>query len=155
MGRAGTILVVEDDAEIRSLLASRLERAGYRPVVAANGREALDRLAEEVPDVMLLDWMMPTLGGAEVLEHVATDPRLRALPVVVISAVDRPVSTAHPIAVMLGKPVRMRTILAVVGRLIGLPPLDTPPLDETIGRARHDTVPDGADATARIRRRAT
>jgi class 3 adenylate cyclase len=81
------ILVVDDDEDNRYALAQRLGREGYANVaVAANGRQALDRLASGSFDCVLLDIMMPELDGYQVLERMKADPVLRYVPVIVISA---------------------------------------------------------------------
>jgi len=84
---AGTVLVVEDDPAVREILRRVLERDGWSVVEAANGRIALDRVAAGVPDLVLLDLMMPEMDGFAFLETV----RRRAgwsTPVVVITAKD-------------------------------------------------------------------
>ena len=83
------ILVVDDNEDNRYTLARRLRKEGYDDVVfAVNGREALDLLAKEDFDLVLLDIMMPEMDGQRVLEHLRADGRLANLPVIVISALD-------------------------------------------------------------------
>jgi class 3 adenylate cyclase/CheY-like chemotaxis protein/putative methionine-R-sulfoxide reductase with GAF domain len=87
----GRILVVDDTAFNRQLLARLLKGIGHEPVESSNGREALDRLrdVDQPPiDVILLDILMPEMDGYQVLEALAADPALRHLPVIVISGVD-------------------------------------------------------------------
>ena len=83
-----SILVVDDDPLNRKLLVRLLEQEGHRVETAANGREALERVPEEPPDVVLLDIVMPELDGITVLERLKADPDLQHLPVIMISAVD-------------------------------------------------------------------
>lgn len=78
------ILVAEDDAEMRSLLADALRDDGYRVVEAVDGREAVMRLVEETFDVVITDLRMPHLGGFDVLEVARRAEG--APPVIVISA---------------------------------------------------------------------
>jgi adenylate cyclase len=81
------ILVVDDNEDNRYTLVRRLEREGYRDLAtAADGREALDRLAAGAFDLVLLDVMMPELDGIETLARIKADPGLRHVPVVMISA---------------------------------------------------------------------
>ena len=83
------ILVVDDNEDNRYTLIRRLRREGYTDVVtAADGREALGRLAETDFDLMLLDIMMPEMDGYSVLEKLRASGRLASLPVIVISAID-------------------------------------------------------------------
>jgi adenylate cyclase len=84
----GTILVVDDNPSNRDLLVRRLERLGHRAVTAENGRLALEQLAGQAFDLVLLDIMMPEMNGYQVLERLKADPAHRFLPVVMISALD-------------------------------------------------------------------
>ena len=85
---AGRLLVVDDDAQNRELLARRLERLGYRVAQAEHGRAALEKLAAEPFDLLLLDVVMPELDGFQVLQRLQADGCLRDLPVIVLSASD-------------------------------------------------------------------
>ena len=86
--RPSRILIVDDTEAIRELLARRLGREGHHVVEVANGRAALDRVALEIFDLILLDMMMPDLNGYEVLTQLKADVRFRHIPVIVISALD-------------------------------------------------------------------
>ena len=79
---------MDDDRLNRTLLARTLEASGHAVTTAANGREALDALRAGLPDVVLLDVLMPELDGMGVLERMKSDPVLRDVPVIMISAVD-------------------------------------------------------------------
>ena len=81
-----TILVVEDDAWIRSLIADLLTGEGYHVVQAANGRAGLDMAAEHDPDVILLDLAMPEKSGLDVLHELKTSKPTQDIPVIVVSA---------------------------------------------------------------------
>jgi DNA-binding response OmpR family regulator len=85
MSRERTILVVDDDAEIRDLTATVLTGAGYAAVTCANGREALSRLAAERFDLVLLDINMPEMDGWETLRLLRADDSLAATPIVMFS----------------------------------------------------------------------
>jgi class 3 adenylate cyclase len=85
---AGRLLVVDDNETNRDLLSRTLERQGHRVAAVEGGRQALERLAREPFDVMLLDIMMPDMNGFQVLERVKDDPALRHVPVIMISALD-------------------------------------------------------------------
>ena len=82
------ILVVDDGAENRDVLRRRLERSAHAVETAENGRRALELLAERPFDLVLLDVMMPELDGFAVLEAIKGDPKLRDIPVIMISALD-------------------------------------------------------------------
>ena len=81
-------LVVEDDADTRVWLRRMLREEGWTVVEAANGREALARLADVAPDVVLLDLIMPEMDGFELLEELRHDEVWRRLPVVVVTAAE-------------------------------------------------------------------
>jgi len=82
------LLVVDDDAMNRDLLRRRLVAQGYLITTASDGREALTRLRTEPFDLVMLDLVMPEMDGNEVLQAMKADPRLRDLPVVLISGLD-------------------------------------------------------------------
>lgn len=84
----GRILVVDDLEANRDLLTRRLGRDGHSVAAAESGRGALDRMAAEDFDLVLLDLMMPDMNGFEVLERLKADPRLHDVPVIMISALD-------------------------------------------------------------------
>lgn len=87
-GAAGRILVVDDSAMNRMVLAKALAEEGHEAVTAENGLQALDLLAAEPVDVVLLDLVMPELDGYETLARIKAEPGLRDVPVIVVSAVD-------------------------------------------------------------------
>ena len=84
----GNILVIDDDPLNRRLLTATLEHLGHQTSSAPDGSTALAMLAEDPPDVVLLDLVMPGMDGIQVLETIKADPDLRHLPVIVISGVD-------------------------------------------------------------------
>ncbi len=89
MSESPVILVVDDIEDNRYTLIRRLRRQGHDNVLEAeNGRQALDILAGQPVDLLLLDIMMPEMNGYEVLEHVKADEALRHVPVIMISALD-------------------------------------------------------------------
>jgi adenylate cyclase len=82
------ILVVDDDRVNRTLLARTLQALGHAVVTAENGSQALELLHVQEPDVVLLDILMPVMDGMTVLERIRADPALRAVPVIMISALE-------------------------------------------------------------------
>jgi CheY-like chemotaxis protein len=86
--RPSPVLIVDDTEATRELLARRLRREGHHVVEAANGRAALELVAMQNFDLILLDMMMPDLNGYEVLTRLKADVRFRHIPVIVISALD-------------------------------------------------------------------
>ncbi|MEM7124081.1 MAG: phosphate regulon transcriptional regulator PhoB [Pseudomonadota bacterium] len=81
-----TILVVDDEAPILALLRYNLDKAGYRVVEATDGQEALTLIREQSPDLVVLDWMLPSISGIEVCRQVRRDSELRNLPIIMLTA---------------------------------------------------------------------
>jgi CheY-like chemotaxis protein len=86
--KAGFLLVVDDNATNRDMLSRRLEREGYTVAEAENGRRALEMIAANKFDLVLLDIMMPEMNGYDVLQHLKNDEKWRDIPVIMISALD-------------------------------------------------------------------
>jgi class 3 adenylate cyclase len=84
----GSVLVVDDDPVTRSMLTRSLEQKGHHVTTAENGVQALDTVRSEDPDVVLLDVIMPDLDGYQVLERLKADPRLRSIPVIMVTGLD-------------------------------------------------------------------
>jgi two-component system phosphate regulon response regulator PhoB len=80
------ILVVEDEAAIATMLRYNLEKQGFRVEEAGDGQEALNLIAETTPDLVLLDWMLPTLSGIEVCRQIRRRHETRNLPVIMVTA---------------------------------------------------------------------
>ncbi|MFP4445433.1 MAG: response regulator [Desulfosudaceae bacterium] len=81
-----TILVVDDEEDILELVRVSLEREGYRVLCAGSGEEALRRARSEMPDMMVLDIMMPGMDGLEVARRIKNTPETRAMAIIVLSA---------------------------------------------------------------------
>ena len=84
----GTLLVVDDNPNNRDILKRHIERQGFQVKLASNGRQALEMLAQQSFDLVLLDLMMPELDGFEVLQRMKASPTLASTPVIMISALD-------------------------------------------------------------------
>jgi len=80
------VLVVEDDPALAVMLRYNLEKLGYQVDEAADGQEALLRLNEATPDIVLLDWMLPSLSGLEVCRQIRRRPLTRDMPVIMLTA---------------------------------------------------------------------
>ncbi len=80
------VLVVEDEAALATMLRYNLEKQGFRVEEAADGPEALNRIAEAAPDLVLLDWMLPAMSGLEVCRQIRRRPGTRELPVIMVTA---------------------------------------------------------------------
>ncbi len=89
------LLAVDDDPMNRDMLSRRLEKLGYEVTDASNGREALSKLKDGNFDLVLLDILMPDLDGFQTLEFMKADPRLRHVPVIMLTALDDVASTVR------------------------------------------------------------
>jgi CheY-like chemotaxis protein len=84
-----TILVIEDELDMRLFLKVLLETSGYQPVIAGNGRDGIAKARAQAPDLVILDVMMPGQGGARTYRDLKSDPALNQIPVIMLSAVAR------------------------------------------------------------------
>ena len=116
------ILVVEDDGAINDMLSQIFEEEGYTVVAVDNGQSAMAYLrANPVPCMILLDIMMPVMNGFQFLGEQQAEPRLSAIPVVVLTADVRAAERARSLAVarVLNKPIHFDDLLAVVQTYCG------------------------------------
>lgn len=81
-----TVLVVEDEPAQREVLSYNLEAEGFNVVKADNGEEALLRVDEDSPDLIVLDWMLPNVSGIEICRRLKTRPETRNVPIIMLSA---------------------------------------------------------------------
>lgn len=86
LNMAKKILAVDDEKAIVRLVQVNLEREGYEVVTAYDGREALEKVASERPDLIVLDVMMPYMDGFEVLQQLKKSPETRDIPVIMLTA---------------------------------------------------------------------
>jgi CheY-like chemotaxis protein len=120
---SGTIFIVEDDVDTREMLARFLELEGFRVEMAANGQQALERLARGTSaSVILLDLMMPVMDGWEFRRRQSQDARLRKIPTIVVSAAGRERITQIAADAYLSKPVDMDELLSRVTELCATTP---------------------------------
>ena len=80
------VLVVDDEADIVSTVQYRLEFCEFEVITAANGKEGLEKAANEKPDLILLDISMPVMNGHEMLERLKNSPELKDIPVIMFTA---------------------------------------------------------------------
>ena len=80
------ILVVEDEDALATLLQYNLEKEGYQVALAGDGEEALTQIDERLPDVVVLDWMLPKVSGIEVCRRLRSAAKTRNLPIVMLTA---------------------------------------------------------------------
>jgi len=110
------VLIVEDDADLRDMMAQLLSLEGYDAATVANGSEALQYLHGDIakPHVILLDLMMPVMDGWEFRQRMKADPEIAKLPVIVLSALDPSKARDVDAAAFLKKPLDFDRLLALV-----------------------------------------
>jgi CheY-like chemotaxis protein len=107
------VLVVDDLADTRELLAEFLMHAGYHSIMAGDGDEALKRLEQIRADAIVTDLVMPGMGGAELVRRVRADPRVKKIPVIVLTGSGREQALAElgqdaaSVSAILLKPVKL------------------------------------------------
>ena len=120
------ILVVDDEFGSVKLLEEVLEDEGHRVLVASNGRQALERAAKDPPALVITDFMMPVMNGAELIKAMAADERLCNVPVILISSVPE-ATVAERIsgyAAFVRKPFNIFNLIDLVAELSGGRPLN-------------------------------
>lgn len=117
------ILVTDDDPRNRKLQETLLRANGYEVRSADSGRAALDLVAAEPPDLILLDLMMPDMDGFEVVRQLKADPATRSLPIIMVTALDDDGSRARLAAAgvseVINKPVDRWALQACIEKLLG------------------------------------
>lgn len=117
-----SVLVVEDEPALATMLRYNLERQGFRVDEAADGQEALLRIAEERPDLVLLDWMLPSLSGLEVCRQLRRRPATRDLPIIMLTARSEDQDAVRALDTgaddHIGKPFAMEALLARIRALL-------------------------------------
>ena len=85
-----TLLIVDDEPQVRKLLETLLQHVGYQTLSASSGEEALQLVAQQPPDLILLDIMMPGMDGYEVASHLKGDEATASIPIIMLSALSEP-----------------------------------------------------------------
>jgi len=84
------IIIVEDEPDTAEMFAEMMRLSGYHVLKSYGGTPAIALISHEIPDVVVLDVMMPDLSGLEVLRHLRRDPHLKKIPVIAVSAKSLP-----------------------------------------------------------------
>ena len=116
------IMVVDDEMHLARILQFTLEHEGYDVVTAFDGKEALDTLEKEVPDLVILDLMLPIVDGYKICNIIKTGDRFRDIPVIILSArdfgreeLDEPLNAD----LLMEKPFNTEHLLNEISRLLG------------------------------------
>ena len=113
------LLIVDDEQDVAHGLEALLSARGYEVEVAYDGRQVLDRLARDpLPDLVLLDYSMPEIDGAEVLQRLRTNPRIQGIPVLLMSAASIEVERMPRCTAFLQKPYPRELLFTLVHRLL-------------------------------------
>lgn len=111
------ILIIDDEFSVAEVVESILTDAGHEVVTASNGQQGLERAREKRPDLIVLDFMMPIMGGPCTLKALQADPELRGVPVVVMSSLPESTIVRSAMGAYVGflrKPFKIRELLDVV-----------------------------------------
>jgi two-component system phosphate regulon response regulator PhoB len=144
MNKALCVLLVEDDPAIRSLLALHLRQAGFVVLEAEDGRNALRWLDEVIPDVLIIDWMLPDLSGISLIERLRRNSRTRQVPIVMVTARAAESDKVHGLEIgaddYVTKPFSPRELLARVRAVLRrrLPEMGDQPI--AYGGLRYDPM---------------
>lgn len=116
------ILIVDDEKDLVELLTYNLKKAGFETVSAATGRQALQSIAARVPDLVLLDVMLPELSGTEVASRIRTNPATASVPIIMLTAKSEDVDQIVGLTVgaddYITKPFSMKVVLARIEALL-------------------------------------
>lgn len=132
------VLVIEDERDMADLLAYNLEKEGYRPILAMTGLEGLESAMRELPDLILLDLMLPGMMGTEVCRRLRQSERTRGIPVLMLTAkgdeMDRVVGFEIGADDYITKPFSMRELLLRIQAILRRSSQDIPVTDRIISR---------------------
>jgi len=126
------ILIVDDEIDMRIFISTLLETTGYKSLVSKNGNEGLLKAKKFMPDLIILDVMMPGEGGVTMYRQLKTDNKLKEIPVIMLSAVAKKtffhylnmlnVQSTHPVSepeAYMEKPPEASVLLKMTKQLIG------------------------------------
>ena len=134
----GTVLVVDDDPVVRDVIGRHLKREGYRVIIAADGKQALERVREYKPDAITLDVLMPKTDGWAVLNELKSDPETTDIPVIMTTIIEnRNLGFSLGAIDYINKPIEQDQLLATVAK-------------HTRGTSRRVLIVDDDDATRSV-----
>ncbi|WP_424245560.1 DNA-binding response OmpR family regulator [Elusimicrobium posterum] len=116
------IAIIEDEPALSEMMQMMLDRSGYQTVVCDNGREAMDFLEREMPDLVMLDVMLPGMDGSEIAKNMSAHPSLSTTPIIVVSALEESGSLFRGITQVrefCPKPFTVNNLVSAVKRVLG------------------------------------
>lgn len=117
-----TVLIIDDAADVRKLLSFHLEKKGYNVIVEENGEQGLEKIKQELPDLVVIDLLLPGMSGEEICRYIRNNEELKKMPVIMITAQTSDVKKI--IGMVIGadsyivKPIDIKKVLNEVNRLI-------------------------------------
>ncbi len=112
------VLLVEDTRDLLEEISQILEMEGFRVILANSGYQALERLHEEIPNIIITDLLMPGMDGFELIETIKRDPLLAAIPIIILSAKtntsDKKRGAIMGVSAFIGKPCKGFELVATV-----------------------------------------
>ena len=118
-----TIVIADDDEDLRLLVQVTLENHTYRILTAVNGRKAVEAVNQHRPDLLIIDWMMPGLNGCEAVAHLRENPETASIPVVMLTAKDsldaKEAAASLALAGYLAKPFSPLELIKKVREVLG------------------------------------
>jgi len=120
--RRPLVLIVEDDPSVQDLLSLLIQGEGYDVITALDGLEGLVKLELQHPSLVILDLMMPNVSGDRVIEEIRDDPRIKSVPILVVSGRHDVHETFDPVlgrANVFAKPLDPQVLLQRIGELLG------------------------------------
>jgi two-component system, OmpR family, alkaline phosphatase synthesis response regulator PhoP len=116
------ILVADDEVQYVDVISYKFRNAGFEVITAANGREALELVKKECPDLVIMDYQMPEMDGLELCMEIRKDPKLSHTPVILLTAygmiIDEQEQKKAKISVLMPKPFSPRELLAKARELL-------------------------------------
>ena len=116
------ILVIDDDAGLRQMVKLMLEREGHEAILAENGQAGIDAALAQIPDVAIVDLMMPGLSGYDVTRQLRNDARTASMPILILTArsqpMDKQMATSAGASAFMSKPVASRELATRLGELL-------------------------------------
>jgi len=122
--KAKTVMVVEDIPNLLELIAQMLDANEYKTIKAKDGQECLDKLREEIPDIILLDIVMPGLTTKEILGAIEKDRRLSKVKIIFLTAIhiaeakEEGLLASHQVVDFIEKPFTMRRLIDAITKAI-------------------------------------
>lgn len=117
------ILVVDDEPDCISIIQCRLEWCHYKVITATNGKDGLEKAANEKPDLVLLDIDMPVMNGHDMLKRMRKDPVLKDVPVIMVTAIceakDVYVASSFGISDYVAKPIDFAKLIEKISNILG------------------------------------